>query len=45
MCRHRWRYAGSLSRAQCARCGLEVERDSDDGRWRLWRVEWTRVRR
>ena len=34
-CRHRWRYAGSLSRVQCARCGAEAERagPDPDGKW------------
>lgn len=35
MCRHRWRYAGSLSRAECCRCRVQVERagPDPDGRW------------
>jgi hypothetical protein len=35
MCRHRWRYAGSLSRAECPRCRMQVERagPDPDGKW------------
>ncbi|WP_288080324.1 hypothetical protein [Pseudomonas sp.] len=40
MCNHRWRHAGSLSRAECRLCRLQVERagHDPDGRWQLWKV-------
>lgn len=47
MCRHYWRYAGSLNRAQCRLCGIEVERAEPDkeGPWRIWRVALNRAMR
>lgn len=36
--RHYWQYAGSMSRAQCRLCGLQVERIAVDEPWKLWRV-------
>lgn len=35
MCNHRWRHAGSLSRAQCRLCFLKLERAAPDpdGSW------------
>lgn len=35
MCPHYWLHAGSLDRAQCRLCGLQVERAGPDadGRW------------
>lgn len=35
MCNHRWRYAGSVSRAECPRCRLQLERagPDPDGKW------------
>ncbi|SFQ46873.1 hypothetical protein SAMN05216229_12365 [Geopseudomonas sagittaria] len=40
MCNHRWRYRNTLSRAECCRCGVQVERvwPDPDGRWQLWKV-------
>lgn len=35
MCKHRWRYRNTLSRAECCRCGVQAERagPDPDGRW------------
>lgn len=35
MCNHRWRYRNTMSRAECCRCGVQVERagPDPDGSW------------
>lgn len=40
MCPHYWTDDGSLDRAQCRVCGLQLKRAGadPDGRWQLWKV-------